>query len=169
MPHADAPCVKTLSRRAAIQDEAIGWGLSTAHLTALRALENSPEPKANSVIFIFLIGGLSHQDTFDMKPEAPLEVRGEFGRTPKINARAGRDHWALVNTMMFFGGGVQGGNIIGASDRTGSETISDRQTPENFSATIYEALGNPRTGIWQDVDGRPHHIYRGQAIQGLYL
>ena len=69
---------------------------------------------------------------------------------------------------MFFGGGVQGGNVIGASDRTGSEVIRDRQTPENFAATIYESLGIPRDGIWKDVDGRPHHIYRGKAIPGLY-
>jgi len=100
--------------------------------------------------------------------ETLVVVAGEFGRTPKINAKAGRDHWGPVNTVMFFGGGVQGGNVIGASDRTGSEVIRDRQTPENFAATIYESLGIPREGIWKDVDGRPHHIYRGKAIPGLY-
>lgn len=100
--------------------------------------------------------------------ETLVVVAGEFGRTPKINKKAGRDHWGPVNTVMFFGGGVQGGNVIGASDRTGSEVIRDRQTPENFAATIYESLGIPRAGIWKDVDGRPHHIYRGKAIPGLY-
>ena len=100
--------------------------------------------------------------------ETLVIMTGEFGRTPKINKRAGRDHWGPVNTVMFFGGGVQGGNIIGASDRTGSEPTRDIQLPENFAATIYEALGIPRTGIWRDVDGRPHRIYGGKAIPGLY-
>ena len=67
-----------------------------------------------------------------------------------------------------FGGGVRGGNIIGATDRTGSEVIEDRQTPESLAATIYQALGIPRKAVWPDVDGRPHQIYHGEAIQGLY-
>ena len=100
--------------------------------------------------------------------ETLVVMAGEFGRTPKINADAGRDHWGPVNTVMFFGGGVKGGNVIGASDRTGSEVVSDRQTPENLAATIYEALGIPREGTWNDVEGRPHHIYRSNAIKGLY-
>jgi len=95
-------------------------------------------------------------------------VTGEFGRTPKINKNAGRDHWGPVNTMLFAGAGVQGGNIIGASDRIAAEPTRDRQTPENFAATIYDALGIPGDAEWIDVDGRPHRIYMGDRIEGLY-
>lgn len=100
--------------------------------------------------------------------ETLVIVAGEFGRTPKINKNAGRDHWGPVNTMLFAGGGVQGSNIIGASDRIGAEPTRDIQTPENFAATIYDALGIPRDAVWTDVDGRPHQIYMGAPINGIY-
>jgi uncharacterized protein (DUF1501 family) len=99
--------------------------------------------------------------------ETLVIVAGEFGRTPKINKDAGRDHWGPVNTMLFAGGGVKPGNVIGASDHIGAEVVSGLQTPENFAATIYEKLGIPRQAIWNDVDGRPHNIYHGRPISGL--
>lgn len=99
--------------------------------------------------------------------ETLVVVTGEFGRTPKINKNAGRDHWGPVNTMLFAGGGVHGGNVIGASDRIGAEPIDAMQTPENFAATIYTALGIPGDARWTDVNGRPHKIYRGNPIPGL--
>jgi hypothetical protein len=94
-------------------------------------------------------------------------MTGEFGRTPKINADAGRDHWGPVMTVLLAGGGVRGGTVVGASDRMGAYPVIDRQTPENLSATIYHALGIPRTATWKEVDGRPHEIYRGEPIAGL--
>ncbi len=107
-------------------------------------------------------------ETTGLMDETLVIVTGEFGRTPKINKDAGRDHWGPVNTMMFFGGGVRGGNIVGASDQIGAEPTRDVQTPENFAATIYDALGIPRTATWVDVDGRPHQIYMGEPIEGIY-
>ena len=71
--------------------------------------------------------------------------------------------------MLFAGAGVQGGNIVGASDRIGAEPTRDIQKPENFAATIYDALGIPRQATWPDMDGRPHHIYLGKRIEGIYL
>ena len=93
---------------------------------------------------------------------------GEFGRTPKINNNKGRDHWGPVNTMMFFGGGVKGGHIIGASDRIGALPTRDIVKPENFAATIYDALGIPSNAHWVDIEGRPHTIYRGKPIDALF-
>ena len=69
--------------------------------------------------------------------------------------------------MLFAGGGVRGGNVIGASDRIGAEPVDVLQTPENFAATIYHTLGIPANGIWSDVDGRPHKIYHDKPIAGL--
>lgn len=94
-------------------------------------------------------------------------VTGEFGRTPIINKDAGRDHWGPCNTMFFAGGGVQGGNVIGASDKIGAYPVSDLQTPENLAATVFHTLGIPHDSLWHDVDGRPHEIYRASPISGL--
>ncbi len=99
--------------------------------------------------------------------ETLVVVTGEFGRTPKINKDAGRDHWGRVNTMLLAGGGVAGGRVIGASDHIGGEPASDAYTPENLAATMYDALGIPRQTTWTDIDGRPHKLYHAPPIAGL--
>ncbi len=102
-----------------------------------------------------------------------LVVMGsEFGRTPKISklsavALPGRDHWGHVQSLLLAGGGIQGGRVIGSSDKNGGYPASDAQTPENLAATIYEALGLPRETIWKDFTGRPHTLYMGSPIRGL--
>lgn len=70
---------------------------------------------------------------------------GDFGRTPKINAYAGRDHWPACQSVVFAGGGVRGGQVIGRSDETGSYPAERPATPADLAATIYAALGvDPR-------------------------
>lgn len=102
-----------------------------------------------------------------------IVMAGEFGRTPKIShlpqhyKQAGRDHWGAVQTLFFAGGGVKGGNVIGASDKHGGYPIVDPQKPENMAATIYQSLGIPATAVWKDEVDRPHHIYYGEPIAGL--
>lgn len=94
-------------------------------------------------------------------------VTGEFGRTPRINRDAGRDHWGPVMSLMLAGGGIQGGRVIGASDRIGAQPSADRQTPENLAATLYSALGIRHDTIWHDTDGRPYEMFRSHPIPGL--
>jgi uncharacterized protein (DUF1501 family) len=94
-------------------------------------------------------------------------MTGEFGRTPKINKDAGRDHWGPVMTSFFAGGGVRGGTVIGTTDKNAAYATSDPQTPENLAATIYRALGIPRAAQWKDVEDRPYELYRGEPIAGL--
>ena len=65
------------------------------------------------------------------------------------------------------GGGIQGGRVIGETDKIAGYPISDAQTPENLAATIYEALGLPRDLMWHDFTGRPHTLYMGSPIAGL--
>lgn len=102
-----------------------------------------------------------------------IVMAGEFGRTPKISSLPqhyklpGRDHWGAVQTVFVAGGGVRGGTVVGASDRTGGYPSLDPQTPENLAATIYQALGIPKTAMWQDALSRPHHVYFGDPISGL--
>jgi len=68
-------------------------------------------------------------------------INSEFGRTPKINATAGRDHWPKVFSVVFAGGGVKRGYIHGASDATGAEPDADPLTVSNYSATVYSLIG----------------------------
>lgn len=103
-----------------------------------------------------------------------IVMAGEFGRTPRIFNVApniyklpGRDHWAPVQSVLFAGGGVRGGQVIGSTDRNGAYVTSAPQTPENFAATIYEALGIPREANWHDATGRPYHVYQADPIDGL--
>jgi uncharacterized protein (DUF1501 family) len=94
-------------------------------------------------------------------------MSGEFGRTPKINKDAGRDHWGPVMTSLFAGAGVRGGMAIGATDKIAAYPVSDRQTTENLAATIFNTLGIPRQVTWPDLEGRRHEMYRAEPIDGL--
>lgn len=69
--------------------------------------------------------------------------------------------------MFFAGGGVRGGTVIGESDAIGGFPKSAPQTPENIAATIYEAIGLPKTLVWKDRLDRPHQVYYGDPIPGL--
>ena len=102
-----------------------------------------------------------------------IVMAGEFGRTPKISTLPqhyklpGRDHWGAVQTVLFAGGGVKGGRVVGSSDKTGGYPRTDPQTPETMAATIYQGLGIPRAALWTDATDRPHPIYHGEPIAGL--
>jgi hypothetical protein len=119
---------------------------------------------------IALLEDLSARGLLD---DTLIVMAGEFGRTPKISTLTqhykgpGRDHWGAVQSVFLAGGGVKGGTVIGASDKNGAYPSEDPQTPENFAATIYTALGLPNTTAWHDAEGRPHHIYQGEPIRGL--
>lgn len=93
---------------------------------------------------------------------------GEFGRTPKINANAGRDHWGNVFSIALAGGGIRGGVVHGASDRDAAYPIDGRLEPHDLLATIYHAMGyNPSTEI-HDSLGRPFPISRGNVIDAVF-
>jgi uncharacterized protein (DUF1501 family) len=66
---------------------------------------------------------------------------GEFGRTPKINPSGGRDHWTRCWTVLFAGGGVRGGQVIGASDEVGADPVERPVSPAEVAATVYDTLG----------------------------
>jgi hypothetical protein len=73
---------------------------------------------------------------------------GEFGRTPELNPRGGRDHWPGVWSILFAGAGVQGGQVIGSSDAMGAEPKDRPISPQHVAASIYHALGiDPKTHI----------------------
>ena len=93
---------------------------------------------------------------------------GEFGRTPRINKDAGRDHWPRVSCAILAGGGMRTGQAIGATDRTGGEAVSRPVTFGEVFATIYHNLGiNPETTTITDPAGRPQHLVDGSVIREL--
>jgi uncharacterized protein (DUF1501 family) len=94
---------------------------------------------------------------------------GEFGRTPKINADAGRDHWPGCYTMVLAGGGIRGGQVIGASDSTGAYPKDRPTTPAEVHATMYAALGyDVRNISYRSADGRPVALTEGSPISELF-
>lgn len=80
---------------------------------------------------------------------------GEFGRTPKVNERGGRDHWSNAMSVLFAGGGTPGGQIVGATDRQGYSAVERVLAPENFVATVYHKLGIDPGQILYTPEGRP--------------
>lgn len=93
---------------------------------------------------------------------------GEFGRTPKINGGAGRDHWGNVYSTVLAGGGVRGGQVYGSSDRIGGEPKDRPVHVTDFVATIYHALGYGPGTVVHDAGGRPHPIVPGRAVTALF-
>ena len=97
-----------------------------------------------------------------------LIVTGEFGRTPKINATAGRDHWPECSSVLLMGGGVQGAAVYGASDRIGAFPASSPCTPGDLAATIFWRFGiNPATEM-RDQSNRPYTLAAGEPISRLF-
>ncbi len=83
---------------------------------------------------------------------------GEFGRTPKVNSRGGRDHWSNAMCVMFAGGGTPPGQVIGATDRQGYAAVQRVLSPENFVSTVYAKLGINPDRIYYTPQGRPTHL-----------
>jgi hypothetical protein len=101
--------------------------------------------------------------------ETLVLVAGEFGRTPRINAQGGRDHWPRVFSVALAGGGITGGQVIGASDRNGEIPADKPITPSDLVRSIYHLLGiAPETEL-QTPDGRPVRVCPDHAnlIPGL--
>ena len=86
---------------------------------------------------------------------------GEFGRTPKINDKMGRDHWGACQSALLAGGGVRGGQVYGASDKNAAYLKDNPVSPEDLLATIYHALGIDPEAEIRDREGRPHRIVEG--------
>lgn len=96
-------------------------------------------------------------------------VTGEFGRTPKINARGGRDHWPRAMFVLLAGGGIKPAQVIGASDKQGMGPESTPITPEEVAASFYHSLGIDYSKEYHSNTGRPLMIVRqGKLIDQLF-
>ena len=111
--------------------------------------------------FAALVGDLRERGLLD---ETLVIAMGEFGRTPKLNTAGGRDHWPRVFSVVLAGGGVKGGQVIGASDRVGESPRDRPVTPADLARTIYTLLGVDPDRELHTADGRPVQINQGGEV-----
>ncbi len=94
---------------------------------------------------------------------------GEHGRTPRVNATAGRDHWMSAFSAAIAGGGVKGGRVIGSTDSQAAVAKDNPKYPQDVLATVYRHLGVDPTINYTDHSGRPHPVLPfGQPIEELF-
>jgi hypothetical protein len=108
-----------------------------------------------------LLSDLSDRGLLD---ETVVVVTSEFGRTPKINNTAGRDHWPRVFSTLIAGGGVKNGQIYGTSDSLGGEVDENPVSPSDLSATIFSLLGIDPEKQFMTPDLRPIFISQGNVL-----
>lgn len=107
---------------------------------------------------------LTDLDMRGMLDETLVVFLTDFGRTPKINDKGGRDHHPGVYSVAFAGGGIQGGQVYGASDHSGTEPADNACSPADVHATVFQALGiDPRSEL-HDQEGRPFQICSGEPL-----
>lgn len=134
-----------------------GWD----HHDNIQRANNQQMPPFDQA-FAMLIKDLEQRGMLD---STLVMVSSEFGRTPKINATAGRDHWPKVFSIALAGGGVKRGYVHGTSDATGSEPESDPLTVENLAATVYSLVGVDPEKALMSPGGRPQKIVYGGEVE----
>lgn len=138
-----------------------GWD---HHANIAKAIETNVTPFDQA--FAALITDLEERG---MLERTLVMVSSEFGRTPKINKDAGRDHWPRVFSVAFAGGGFKRGLIHGTSDATGAEPESDPLTVENMSATVFHQLGIRPEKYLMAPGGRPQAIVKDGRVMSELL
>lgn len=132
----------------------------SSHFKTMKELLMPPVDQA----FSALLEDLSQREMLD---ETLVVWTGEFGRTPRVNNNAGRDHWGAVYSTVLAGGGIRGGQVYGSSDRIGGQPVDNPVHVRDFFATIYHALGFRHDAKVFDQVGRPHFFIEGNAVQHL--
>jgi hypothetical protein len=97
-----------------------------------------------------------HERALDQ--EVCVVVWGEFGRTPRINQYGGRDHWPGAGSVLFSGGGLKMGQMVGATSSGGEHPITRAYNPQNILATLYHVLGIDPSATIPDLNGRPQYL-----------
>jgi hypothetical protein len=93
---------------------------------------------------------------------------GDFGRTPKVNNQAGRDHWASAGVFCVGGGGLRRGEVVGATNALGESVTDTPVTPQDLAATVYHTLGIPLHTWYRTLDGRPVELVpEGKPVKQL--
>ena len=112
---------------------------------------------------------LARLDAKGLLASTAVFVTGEFGRTPKVNKTAGRDHWARAMFVLLAGGGIRGGQVVGASDAKGEGPAGEGFKPDDVAASFYRTLGIDHRKEYHTNTGRPVMIVReGAPIRQLF-
>lgn len=135
-----------------------GWD---THRSNFKSLKNSRVPPVDQALPQLII---------DLEERGMLETTlvvwlTDFGRSPKINAASGRDHWASVGNMVMAGAGVPGGSVLGATDDEAGSITRNEYSSDDIAATIYKKLGIPHDLTVQAPDGRPIRLNEGKVIK----
>jgi hypothetical protein len=113
-----------------------------------------------------LIQDLADRGTLD---NTMVVLLGEFGRTPKINKDAGRDHWSFAMSVLMAGAGIPGGQIVGATDVKGYYANENIYAPEDFATSLYTKMGIDPTTVMHDTNNRPIQLVNnGRIIKELF-
>jgi hypothetical protein len=135
-----------------------------SHENVFGRLKNDLLPPADQALAA-LIDDLASRGMLD---ETLVVVMGEFGRTPKVNGNAGRDHWPNCYTILLAGGGVQGGITFGTSDKLGAYPETNAVTPADLAATLFWRFGVDPTQEVTDLTNRPYKLADGQPITSIF-
>jgi len=119
---------------------------------------------------IFDVGFSAFLEDLDQRgllSETLVVAVGEFGRTPKINDRGGRDHWGAVFSCVLAGAGVQTAQVYGSSDKIGGHPARDRVSAGDLTATIFHLMGVSHKSTFHDPQRREHRITEGTPVRAL--
>ena len=103
-----------------------------------------------------------------MLDETLVVCMAEFGRSPRLDAAGGRNHWGSVFSVALAGGGIKGGQVYGASDKIGGYPREGKVRPEDLTATIFHCLGHASETEFLDPLNRPHAVSRGEVIRAIF-
>lgn len=155
LAEAGVPFISTVNGRSIVWD---------THKDNFNRLEKDLVPRMQQS-YVALLEDLSERGLLD----STLVIwMGDFGRTPRINPEAGRDHWPSCYTMVLAGGGIKGGQVVGESDKIGAVPRLRPITPADIHATVFTTLGYDSHAIqFQASDGRPMLLSEGETIKEL--
>lgn len=124
-----------------------GWDMHGNIANAMR----QRSPQMDQAVSAFI------QDVYDrgLSDNILLVITGEFGRTPRVNRNAGRDHWAPLSTLALAGGGLRMGQVIGESTSKADAPKTQPITPQDLMATVFQVLGVPQRVQFPSPSGRP--------------
>jgi hypothetical protein len=133
-----------------------GWDMHGSLKTGMDRLGPTVDQAISSFVDDCAVRGLDR--------DILLVITGEFGRTPKLNTAGGRDHWPLLSTLAFAGGGLRMGQVIGESSQRAETPKSRPITPQDLMATLFHYLHLPQDLQYQDQSGRPIPMIDGGKV-----
>lgn len=138
----------------------VDHGSWDTHFSCFPSLEKDLIPHAD-MAFSALITDLHDRGMLD---STLVVMMGEMGRTPRINEKAGRDHWSQAQSVLFAGGGIKPGQVIGATDKHGSAPVADPVSVEDILRTIFHLMGIDCDKSYLTPLGRPVPIVNGGKL-----